>query len=129
MKRIISMLLVFAVVFSMVGCSNNSKKLVSEKYYLASLLGDGYGAGAVVMKFEDNGTVHIVDSGLARPQDKRKNYYATYSVEESSLTIKYSDEEYNGVILEEGQKISFGEKVFKQVELSDLAKETAVEFK
>lgn len=123
MKRIICIITVFTILFSMVGCSNNSdksddsKKIVSGKYYLSSWY---------VMKFEDNGTVHFVEYSIG---DKRKNYYATYSVEESSLTIKYSDKEYAGVILEDGQTILFGEKKFNQVELSDLSKETVAEFK
>ena len=130
MKKIISSLLIFVVIFSMVGCSNNSKKLVSEKYYLGSYHQEGRSIGStVVMEFGKDGTLHIVDGGLGLPGDKRKNYYATYSVEESSLIIKYSDKEYNGVILEDGEKISIGKDTFKQVELTDLTEETAAEFK
>jgi len=130
MKKIISSLLVFVVVISMVGCSNNSKKLVSDKYYLGSYHQEGRSIGStVVMEFGKDGTLHIVDVGLGLPGDKRKNYYATYSVEESSLIIKYSDKEYNGVILEEGQNISIGKDTFRQVELSDLEDETVAEFK
>lgn len=130
MKKIISSLLIFVVIFSMIGCSNNSKKLVSEKYYLGSYHQDGNSIGpTVVMEFGKDGTLHIVDVGFGLPGDKRKNYYATYSVEESSLIIKYSDKEYNGVILEEGQNISIGKDTFKQVELTDITEETAAEFK
>lgn len=120
MKRIICLITVFTILLSMVGCSDksdDSKKIVSGKYY---------SSGWYVMKFEDNGTVHFVEYSLG---DERKNYYATYSVEESSLTIKYSDKEYAGVILEDGQTILFGENKFDQVELSDLSKETVAEFK
>lgn len=104
LKRCKTIAVVILFLFVLIGCGQEKAEtnILAEKYY---------NTGSYVVKFESDNVVTIVRYELYKDKGvtNTKTYYATYSVEESALTITYSGENYTGVILDDGERLAFGD--------------------
>lgn len=90
------------------------------KYYVGSVDYSAY-----VLRFNDDNTVDIIDCGLGRDTDPRKNIYGTYTVEKNALEINLSGgNSIVCVIHEDGDSLTVGGEEFDSISPDDLSDKT-----
>jgi len=102
-KRYGIFLIMCMLLFLITGCGKEEEpSLVEGKYYITS---------PYVLRFEDDNTVTIVEYTLKKVGEVSsvRTHYAIYSCDEKAITITVSDKEYVGVIIENGERIAFGD--------------------
>ena len=113
--------MIFILAFMCIACapkSSEENNPLSQNYFL------GTSSGAYVLRFNNDNTVQIVGSGMGRDVDKRTNHYATYTLDGSALTLMFGSEVYYGVVLDNGNSIMFGERVFSKTTPETISKKT-----
>ena len=78
----------------------------------------------ITVHFKEDDTVHIVDSGLCLPGDKRKSYFGTYFYNGNTLVLEIGGIEYTGVVTSDGKSILFGSNQFNLTTLEGLDENT-----
>ena len=129
MKRMILILLITVLSFSLLGCISLQDSLLAGNYYLGSTHTNQEGEKSViVIFFDETQGVHIVDAGLATEEEQRKSYYGTYTCEKNVFSLRLSepvsDTEYDGVIINNGAKIQIGKDEFFLTDLHQLTTKT-----
>lgn len=99
--------------------SHNNNDIIVGKYYVGVL------SSAVVIRFNDDGSVEYIDCGAGREQDKRIKYSGTYKIDDAKLVIDISGQkELDSVIHKDGDSITIEGKEFNQTSKGKISSKT-----
>lgn len=122
MKRVILIISIMAMLFSLSGCSNES----SEEETPNPILGKIYTHNTPLehtfdfsfVKFYDDNTFQGIKTSFTKNyitgemEPNRVNYYGVYEINKGALTLFISNDSFYGVILDDGDTIRFGSDEF-----------------
>lgn len=107
MKRILFVISFFVLMLSVTGCGANTPTEedntipILDKIYLNNSPLSEKTLDFDFLKFYDDGTFQGLDTSY-------KSYYGTYIFDDNSLTLNLSDKTYAGVVLDDGDGVTFG---------------------
>lgn len=111
MKRILFVISFFVLMLSVTGCGANTPTEedntipILDKIYLNNSPLSEKTLDFDFLKFYDDGTFQGLDTSY-------KNYHGTYTIDDNSLTLNLSDKTYAGVVLDDGDRVTFGGNEF-----------------
>lgn len=102
--RGISAVLVIIVISSFIGCNNKQSNPIVGKIYWIQHTSSEKIFNFDFVKFYDDNTFQSVE---VKSTSNLIDHYGTYEIDKNTLTLKISDKNFSGVILNNGDSLQF----------------------